>query len=231
LTGEKVEVKKKDESVGQIQKQVLRNYAVWVLALASAFMYISRYSLNSWGILFLQEEKHFDLETATFIISINALLGILGTVLAGWMSDVLFKGNRRIPAFVSGILLSISYIIFIYGGNAYWVNILSMVLFGIAIGVLIAFLGGLMAVDIVPRKATGAALGVVGMASYVAAGLQDVVSGWLIDSGKTEVVNELGETIIKYDFEYAGLFWIGASIISFLLPVLTWGKKVKNDEE
>jgi OPA family sugar phosphate sensor protein UhpC-like MFS transporter len=144
----------------------------------------------------LQEEKHFDLETATFIISINALLGILGTVLAGWMSDVLFKGNRRIPAFVSGILLSISYIIFIYGGNAYWVNILSMVLFGIAIGVLIAFLGGLMAVDIVPRKATGAALGVVGMASYVAAGLQDVVSGWLIDSGKTEVVNELGETII-----------------------------------
>ena len=231
LTGEKVEVKKKDESVGQIQKQVLRNYAVWVLALASAFMYISRYSLNSWGILFLQEEKHFDLETATFIISINALLGILGTVLAGWMSDVLFKGNRRIPAFVSGILLSISYIIFIYGGNAYWVNILSMVLFGIAIGVLIAFLGGLMAVDIVPRKATGAALGVVGMASYVAAGLQDVVSGWLIDSGKTEVVNELGETIIKYDFEYAGLFWIGASVISFLLPVLTWGKKVKNDEE
>ncbi|MBQ5836554.1 MAG: MFS transporter, partial [Alistipes sp.] len=116
-------------------------------------------------------------------------------------------------------------------GNAYWVNILSMVLFGIAIGVLIAFLGGLMAVDIVPRKATGAALGVVGMASYVAAGLQDVVSGWLIDSGKTEVVNELGETIIKYDFEYAGLFWIGASVISFLLPVLTWGKKVKNDEE
>ena len=69
------------------------------------------------------------------------------------------------------------------------------------------------------------------MASYVAAGLQDVVSGWLIDSGKTEVVNELGETIIKYDFEYAGLFWIGAAVISFLLPVLTWGKKVKNDEE
>lgn len=29
-----------------------------------------------------------------------------------------------------------------------------------------------MAVDIVPRKATGAALGVVGMASYVAAGIQ-----------------------------------------------------------
>ena len=229
LTGEKVEVKKKDESVADIQKQVLRTPAVWILALASAFMYISRYSLNSWGILFLQEEKGFSLETATFIISINALLGIVGTVLAGWMSDVLFKGDRKMPAFVSGILLSISYIIFIYGGNEYWVNVASMVLFGIAIGVLIAFLGGLMAVDIVPRKASGAALGVVGIAIYIAAGIQDVVSGWLIDSNITETVNELGEVVKHYDFSSAAIFWIGASIISFLLPILNWGKKVKEE--
>ena len=231
LSGEAVEEKKKEESVGDIQKQVLRTPAVWILALASAFMYISRYSLNSWGILFLQEQKGFSLKTATFIISINALLGIVGTVLAGWMSDSLFKGDRKIPAFVSGIALSISYIIFIYGGNEYWVNVAAMVLFGIAIGVLIAFLGGLMAVDIVPRKATGAALGVVGIASYVAAGLQDVISGWLIDKNMTivETVNALGEVVQDktYDFSQAGLFWIGASIISFLLPVLNWGKKVK----
>lgn len=229
LTGEKVEVKKQDESVGDIQKQVLRTPAVWILALASAFMYISRYSLNSWGILFLQEEKGFSLESATFIISINALLGIVGTVLAGWMSDVLFKGDRKMPAFVSGVMLSISYIIFIYGGNEYWVNVASMVLFGIAIGVLIAFLGGLMAVDIVPRKATGAALGIVGMASYIAAGLQDVISGWLIDGGKTEVLNELGEKVTHYDFSAAAIFWIGASIISFLLPILNWRKKVQEE--
>ena len=231
LSGEAVEEKKKDESVGDIQKQVLRTPAVWILALASAFMYISRYSLNSWGILFLQEQKGFSLERATFIISINALLGIVGTVLAGWMSDSLFKGDRKIPAFVSGIALSISYIIFIYGGNEYWVNVAAMVLFGIAIGVLIAFLGGLMAVDIVPRKATGAALGVVGIASYVAAGLQDVISGWLIDKNMTivETVNALGEVVQDktYDFSQAAIFWIGASVVSFLLPILNWGKKVK----
>jgi OPA family sugar phosphate sensor protein UhpC-like MFS transporter len=177
----------------------------------------------------LQEEKGFSLESATFIISINALLGIVGTVLAGWMSDVLFKGDRKIPAFVSGIMLSISYIIFVYGGNEYWVNVAAMVLFGIAIGVLIAFLGGLMAIDVVPRKATGAALGIVGCASYIAAGIQDVVSGYLIDSGKTEILNELGEKVTQYDFSQAALFWIGASVVSFLLPVLNWGKKVKEE--
>ena len=235
LTGEKVEVAKKVESAGDAQKLALRTPAVWILALASAFMYISRYSLNSWGILFLQEHKGFELADATFIISINALLGIVGTVLAGWMSDVLFKGDRKMPAFVSGIMLSLSYILFIYGGNEYWVNIASMVLFGIAIGVLIAFLGGLMAIDVVPRKATGAALGIVGCASYIAAGIQDVVSGYLIDSNLTtevvQVANEAGEmieqTIKHYDFSQAGLFWIAASVISFLLPILNWGKKVK----
>lgn len=227
LTGEKVEEKKKDESAGEAQKLALRTPAVWILALASAFMYISRYSLNSWGILFLQEEKGFELADATFIISINALLGIVGTVLAGWMSDVLFKGDRKMPAFVSGIMLSVSYALFVYGGNEYWVNIASMVLFGIAIGVLIAFLGGLMAIDVVPRKATGAALGIVGCASYIAAGIQDVVSGWLIDRNLTESINELGEVVKHYDFSSAALFWIGASVISFLLPILNWGKKVK----
>jgi OPA family sugar phosphate sensor protein UhpC-like MFS transporter len=235
LTGEKVEEKKKDDSAGKAQILALKTPAVWILALASAFMYISRYSLNSWGILFLQEEKGFELADATFIISINALLGILGTVLAGWMSDVLFKGDRKMPAFVSGVLLSISYALFVYGGNEYWVNIASMVLFGIAIGVLIAFLGGLMAIDVVPRKATGAALGIVGCASYIAAGIQDVVSGWLIDKNLTETVtqvtNEAGEIVEQvvkhYDFSDAAIFWIGASVISFLLPILNWGKKVQ----
>ena len=81
--------------------------------------------------------------------------------------------------------------------------------------------------DIVPRKATGAALGVVGMASYVAAGIQDVVSGWLID-GNSTVIETLDKTTgqmvqtTQYDFTPVAIFWVVASVISFLLPVLNW---------
>ncbi len=95
-----------------------------------------------------------------------------------------------------------------------------MVLFGIAIGVLICFLGGLMAVDIVPRKATGAALGVVGMTSYIAAGIQDVASGWLIDSNITVAA----DGVKHYDFGPVAIFWLAAAVISFLLPLLNRGK-------
>lgn len=214
-------------SVKEIQKKVIRTPAVWILALASAFMYISRYSLNSWGVLFLQEQKGFALTDATFIISINALLGIIGTVVSGWLSDALFHGSRKVPALAAGILLSCSYALFIYGGNSYAMNITSMVLFGIAIGVLISFLGGLMAIDLVPREATGAALGIVGMASYLAAGIQDVISGYLIKNNITEVTNAAGEIVKHYDFSQAAVFWIGASVISFLLPLLNWNYKVE----
>ena len=91
-----------------------------------------------------------------------------------------------------------------------------MVLFGIAIGVLISFLGGLMAIDLVPRKASGAALGIVGIASYAAAGLQNVITGVLLDT------NAASGT---HDFTYVSMFWLGAAIISFLLPMLNWKRK------
>ena len=211
-----------NKSVKDVQKLALRTPAVWILALASAFMYISRYAINGWGVLYLQEAKGFDLVDATQIISINALLGIIGTVFSGWISDKFFKGSRNIPALVAGILNTIGLILFVYGGDSWFVNILSMIIFGIAIGVLISFLGGLMAVDVVPRNATGAALGVVGMASYAAAGIQDVVSGALIDAGKTVV-----DGVTVYDFSTAAIFWIAASIISFMLPILNWRRKVQ----
>ena len=227
MSGEVKAAEVETESTGNLQKMVLKTPAVWILAAASAFMYIARYAINGWGVLFLQEEKGFSLTEATTIISINALLGIFGTVLSGWVSDKLFRSDRYIPALIFGAMNSVALVLFLFGGNSWAVNIIAMVLFGISIGVLICFLGGLMAVDIVPRKATGAALGVVGAASYVAAGIQDVASGWLID-GNTTLVDRLDEATgqfvqaTQYDFTPVAIFWIVASVISFLLPVLNW---------
>ena len=200
----------------QMQKAVIKNPGVWILALSSAFMYMSRYAINEWGTIFLQEAKGYDLAGAAAIIGVNPIFGIIGTVVSGWLSDVLFKGDRKYPAFVAGLLEAIALALFLFGGPAKWINILAMILFGIAIGVLISFLGGLMAVDLVPRKASGAALGIVGIASYAAAGLQNIVTGLLLDN---HIVNGV------HDFTYVSWFWLGAAVISFLLPVLNWKRK------
>jgi OPA family sugar phosphate sensor protein UhpC-like MFS transporter len=207
----------------RIQKAVLRNPGVWILALSSAFMYMSRYAINEWGMFFLQKTKGFELLEASSIIAVNTIAGILGTVCAGWISDTVFKGDRKWPALTAGIMEAVALVLFLYGGDGWFVNILAMVLFGISIGVLICFIGGLMAVDLVPRKATGSALGIVGLASYAAAGLMNIISGWLIDGQalRDEVTGE----ILQYDFTYVSIFWVGAAVISFLLPILNWGRK------
>jgi len=217
--GETSEVKPEKKDVGKAQWGVVKNPYVWVLALASAFMYISRYAVNGWGVLFLQETKGFSLAAATQIISINALLGIFGTVFSGWLSDKVFKGNRYILAVAAGVLEVVSLIMFAFCNNSYVMNVIAMILFGLAIGVLICFVGGLMAVDIVPREATGAALGVVGMASYAAAGLQDIVSGVLLDNNKVDGV---------YNFTPALWFWIAAAAVSVLCVCIVWHKAWKN---
>lgn len=226
LSGEKTEGEKKSssEDTRAIQRAVLRNPGVWILALSSAFMYMSRYAINEWGVIFLQEAKDYSLAEASTIIGINPIFGIIGTVVSGWLSDVLFRGDRRYPAFAAGILESLALALFLFGGPAKWVNVLAMVLFGIAIGVLISFIGGLMAVDLVPRKATGAALGVVGLASYAAAGIQNVVTGLLLD--RVDMIESASGAMV-HNFTYVSWFWLGAAVISFLLPVLNWGRKVK----
>ena len=209
----------------RIQRAVLRNPGVWILALSSAFMYMSRYAINEWGTIFLQETYDYDLKAAAAIIGINPIFGVIGTVFSGWLSDKVFKGDRKYPAFTAGILEAISLYLFLFGGGSHFTLILSMVLFGVAIGVLISFIGGLMAIDLVPRKASGAALGIVGIASYAAAGLQNIVSGLLLDNNTVEVVNKLGETVTKHDFTYVSWFWLAAAVISFLLPMLNWHRK------
>ena len=227
LSGEKVPEKTKNDAAEtrKIQKAVIKNPGVWILAGASAFMYMSRYAINEWGTIFLQEAYDYDLTAAAAIIGINPIFGIIGTVFSGWLSDEVFKGDRKYPAFVAGVLEAVALFLFLFGGGSHFVLALSMVLFGTAIGVLIAFLGGLMAIDLVPRKASGAALGIVGVASYAAAGVQNVITGLLLDNHTYEAINAAGETVTKHDFTYVSWFWLGAAVISFLLPMLNWKRK------
>ena len=211
------------EEFNRAQKAVLRNPAIWILALSSAFMYISRYAVNSWGVFYLQAEKGYSTLDASFIISISSVFGIVGTMFSGVISDRFFGGRRNIPALIFGLMNVFALCLFLLvPGVHFLMDALAMMLFGLGIGVLICFLGGLMAVDIAPRNASGAALGVVGIASYIGAGLQDVMSGVLIEGNK-----QLVDGVEVYDFTYINWFWIGAALLSVLLALLVWNARSK----
>ena len=221
LSGEQV-TKQDKMPTKELQKMIVRHPGIWVIALSSAFIYITKYAIAGWGVLFLQKARGFSLEDATQVIAFSAAFGVLGTVLAGWLSDKVFRSDRVKPALLSGVLSLASLGLFLFVGGGFVLNIFYVSLFSLSVGVLYCIVAGLMAVDIVPRKATGAALGVVGISSYVAAGLQDITSGYLIQGFMTEV-----EGADVYDFGPVSWFWMGAALISFVLPVLNWKKMKK----
>ena len=84
---------------------------------------------------------------------------------------------------------------------------LAFVLFGMGLNGLVTSLGGLFAVDIAPKKVAGAAMGVVGVFSYLGAAMQENISGSLIESGMQVV-----DGVRIYDFGPAIAFWIGSSV-------------------
>jgi len=208
---------------------------VWMIALSSAFIYVARYAINSWGIYFLEMKKGYTNLEASSIVSVNAVCGLFGTLFSGVISDKFFGGRRNAPALIFGAMNTVSLGLFLLVPGAHKsVDVLAMVLFGTSIGVLFCFLGGLMAVDVAPKNAAGAALGIVGIASYIGAGIQDIVSGYLIKSQSVgeggKKVYEFAHAVIRwrgtdYALDYIALFWIGASLLSLLCALTVWRVK------
>ncbi len=78
------------------------------------------------------------------------------------------------------LLNTAGFALMLWSPHNYYTDILAMIIFGATIGALTCFLGGLIAVDISSRKAAGAALGTIGIASYAGAGRASFSPGSLL---------------------------------------------------
>lgn len=211
------------QSVWQTQKVIFGIRAIWVVALASALMYVTRYAINSWGILYLQEIRGYSLLDAGFFMAVNTIAGIVGSIAYGFLSDNVFDA-RRPPANLVFALVEIGALLLIFFGPANNVTLfIAFALYGAALSGLMAAIGGLFAVDIAPRGATGAAMGLVGVFSYVGAAMQETVSATLISKDMTII-----DGVRMYDFGPAITFWIGSSVLSMLLAASLWNTRIRN---
>lgn len=205
-------------TTAELQKQVFRNKWVWILAISCALMYVARYAINNWGILFLQETKQYSLKEAGLVMGIYSVVGLFGASASGWMSDTFFGSRRNKPTLIYGLLQTGGMtLLFLSPMHAFWLDAIAMAMFGFGVGGLIVFLAGLIAVDIMPKAAAGTVKGLIGMFAYVGAGTQDWVSGLLIDG--TKVVAD-GRTV--YNFTPVFIFWIAAAALSCLLAATAW---------
>lgn len=186
---------------------VFNNKLLWYIAFANVFVYLLRYGVLDWAPVYLQEVKHFSINKSSFAYSAYEWAGIPGTLLCGWISDKVFKGNRSLTGILFMVLTSIATIV-------YWLAPSSMPYLSvaalIAIGLLIygpIMLIGLHALESVPKKAAGTAAGFTGMFGY----LGGSVAASLI----------LGLTVQHFGWDSAFYLLIGSCILSIVLFILT----------
>ena len=220
--GVKPEAIKSDKTVGQLQWEVVKNPYVWILGMSSLCCYITRYAIESWGIIYLTAEKGYSTIGAGGVLGGMQVAGIVGALTCGWVSDKFFDHKRNMPALIYGILYIIAVAAFLWAPPSFTMDMMSLSLYGFVMGALVCYLGGLMAVDIVPKRATGAAMGMIGLLSYAGAAMQEAISGYLINANMTIV-----DGVKTYDFHTAGVFWVGAAVVSCLLALTVWNVKPK----
>ena len=212
------------ESTWALQRTVLKIPAIWVLALASASIYVTRYAINSWGVLYLQEAKGYTLMQAGSVISVNTVAGIVGAVAFGFASDKIFSARRPPTNLIFAVLEIVGLLMVFFGppGKPLFMTV-AFFIYGFGLTGLVTSLGGLFALDIAPKRAAGAAMGFIGVFSYIGAALQDQISGHLIERGVTMV-----DGVRFYDFSTVIWFWIGSSVVSMILATTLWRARVRD---
>lgn len=164
-------------------KYVLNNKMLWFIAIANAFVYMVRYGCLDWAPTYLKEAQGYDIKEAGWAYFAYEFAAIPGTLVCGWLSDVVFKGRRAITTIIFMALVALFIFLYWHFSDNYTVVTLSL----IAIGFFIygpVMLIGVQALDLAPKNAAGTSAGLTGFFGYFfgTAILANVVMGYVAQS-------------------------------------------------
>lgn len=109
-SAETIQHQERELSVKEILgRYVLRNKYIWILAAVAFFVYVVRSAINDWTALYLMETKGYGLVAANGCVTCFEIGGFIGMLVAGWLSDRVFKGRRgpAFPIFGIGVIGSV----------------------------------------------------------------------------------------------------------------------------
>lgn len=174
---------KDTRSYYQIFKEhIICNPVIWMLAIAYIFVYIIRFGTEDWLVKYLVEVKGNPLTLASSKLSSLALVGAFGAILAGVISDKVYKGNRTPINIIFLICLIMSLLAF--AANPASNNFMDFV-YAAMIGMFTSgpqmLIGGLCAVESSSKKVASASIGFTGIFGYVGAALSSGGTGFMVD--------------------------------------------------
>lgn len=163
-----------------IFKYVLTNKFIWILAITNIFIYLVRQGVVNWIPIYLTEAKNFSLADANWAMMIFEYAAIPSTILIGWLSDAVFKGNRA-PLGIICMVGVIGAVVLYWKTDSYLLTMISIAI----VGCLIygpAMLINMSLVDLVPKFAVGSADGFAGLTAYLIGQMNaDILLGFFAD--------------------------------------------------
>lgn len=147
-------------------KYIFPNKFLWCVCLADAFIFMVRYGCLDWAPTYLTEAHGFDIKNAGWAYFAYEFAAIPGTLLCGWLSDRLFKGRR---AWLN-IIYTLFAALFVFLYWRFGTTPTKAISFLICIGFFIygpIMLLAVQAMDLVPKNAAGAAVGLIGFCTYL----------------------------------------------------------------
>lgn len=189
---------------------VFSNPYIWLLAVANFFVYAIRYAVLDWGPTLLSQAKHVTLAHAGWMVAAFEISGIAGVLLAGWLTDHVFRGRGMRACLVYMVLATGAILLFwkVGGTSRLWNTSLLC-----AAGFFIygpQGLVGIAAANLATKRAAASAIGLTGLFGYASTAL----SGW-----------GLGKLVQTHGWDAGFACMAAAAAIGALLFAAGWHAK------
>jgi sugar phosphate permease len=162
-----------------VRTHVFGNPALWYISFANFFVYILRFAVLDWGPTLLKEMKHLKLTHASYLVIGFEVCGIIGMLLAGWITDRVFKGRGARTCVFCMIGAALALLGFWKLGHSL---ITSAIFLGFA-GFFIygpQALIGITAANLATKRAAATAAGFTGLFGYASTLVSGVGLGWMV---------------------------------------------------
>lgn len=202
-------------SVKEIFMQhILPNKNVWYVCLSTFFLYIVRMGFFFWAPMFLKEVKGVTLIQAGWVTAGFEIAGALGGIAAGYISDRWFSHRRGLlGALYMGALI----IFLVYFWTTSGQQLFALTISTFFVGFFVygsQVITGVLAADVVSKKAVSSAVGLTGTFGYLAS---SIFSGVVI-----------GQISHHYGWEICFLFFIISAFLGAFFFFLTYSHKQEN---
>jgi OPA family glycerol-3-phosphate transporter-like MFS transporter/OPA family sugar phosphate sensor protein UhpC-like MFS transporter len=207
-----------------LREKVFRNPVIWTLAFANFFVYVVRFAVLDWGPKFLQEARGLSLSDAGWSVATFEIFGIIGMLVAGWVTDKWFKGraHRTCVFCMLGAAVFMAIFYFLPTSAPMSVLIIVLAMAGFFIYGPQALIG-IAAANQATKSAAATANGVTGIFGY----LSVFVSGL----GVGAMVDWINRNHAGQGWDAVFIMMIGMAIVGMLIFLAMWKVKATGYDE